>query len=276
MRAPLLCTLLALGIFATAAQAMMLSFAGDRLDFTRPAELATKATWGAEGDRPLDFTADGIGDESLHDRSYRSAWIQTHPIPLGGNGHPYPSASLTVEIGGHLDKHRRSCVSRIFARHSPDLKHWTSWQPLRLRSEEEREALNKRAAQMIPPTQSGKAFIPTVTIDQPVTFVGSLDIPRSVQNRYRAHAARYKAAGLAHPRGHEDLVRWILAEDPDYFATEIPFVGYLQVLVEFDARSGSNRLRSLTIGAFSIVDEMTWLPADEQPDAPKRWNFVAP
>ncbi len=92
----------------------------------------------------------------------------------------------------------------MFARYSPDCKHWSSWQPL-LRNEKE-----------------------TGT----VLFKGELGVPQREREKYEQYIEKYLRKDDQPSDDEEAFVRLILEKEPDFFEHTLPFIGYIQFLVE--------------------------------------------
>lgn len=214
---------------------------------------------------------------------YTEAWVKTEPLALGSWGNPWHDVNLKVEVPGFVDEADWSCVSRVFVRHSPDRRHWTTWQPmfcmrpalLKAEQDEVNEMFEKHGP-FKPVSQ------PIADYKKQIVFACSLTPPRTTRVAYEKLLAEFAATNPPHPRWQKDAVRWILAKDPDYFSREIPFVGYVEFLIEADLGRSPRRLKNVMISATTLVDDLVPtvpLPMDGRVDAPPdgdHWSFVAP
>ncbi len=108
-------------------------------------------------------------------------------------------------------------------------------------------------------------------------FKCSLEIPRSTRASYEQLLSSFAQTNPPRPKFQEDAVRWILAQDPDYFQKEIPFVGYVQFLIEANVGRSPRRLKNVVISGMSLVDGlMGHLTDTNRADFEGAWRFVAP
>lgn len=283
MRAPTLLTALALAAIFPKAFALSLTFAGDRIDFTSTEAVQGKATWSTSSKLPLDFTPAGLGcDAVIADNAMIDASIETKPIAVGTYGQPWLDAGISIDVTGFVDDAGYSCVSRIFVRHSPDLKHWTTWQALTRKQPEQLAAELKRSEeiwQKKPRPLWREVAKDTAQDDylRKIEFVGTLDVPRSIRARFENLLEEFAATKPRRPKFQEDAVRWIIAKDPDYFSDSTPpFVGYVQFQIE--AYLGKERrLKSLIIYCISDADALAGhLQDGNDYSGLDRWQFIAP
>jgi hypothetical protein len=237
----------------------------------RQGAAAPQATWGvtipSDTEYKLDRSTEGLGCEALPERASIEAWVLTEPRALGAYGQPWEECSVTVEIYKGASANR-PFFGKVFVRHGPDKRHWTSWQPLRMQTEHERAALYDQAQKVDesrnpfsrrPPWRSHSHAArysweqtmhrkenlwrewfgspPALDADREsyikqIEFVGELGVPRATRARYERHLEAFAVTQPARPHFQADAVRWLLEREPDYFAREVPFIGYLQVLVE--------------------------------------------
>ena len=143
--------------------------------------------------------------------------ILTRPVGIGLFWRPAQSARIRVELepapleitNGDGKKFHLSS-GQMFARHSPDLEHWTSWQRLSAFA-------------------SGTNRI----------FEGDVGIPGRERARYESLCGEYgKRSDVAWSSDEEAVVRWILQKEPKFFAENAPFIGYVQVLFEGEFVAG--------------------------------------
>ncbi|MFA6287865.1 MAG: hypothetical protein WC661_10820 [Opitutaceae bacterium] len=261
-----------------AVRATILAFVGERLDFDSPDAVKDKATWGGPTEHPLDFKAGGLGSESVMERGEIDAWVRTNPMALGSWGQPWRFAGFSVEVQGFKDG-QRSCVARVFVRHSPDRKHWTTWSAMSLKTAEELEAerivMKKNFKNSLGPF--GDESRPLDQWNKAV-FHCSLEVPRTTRASYEQLLEAFAKTKPPRPKFQEDAVRWILAQYPHYFENQPPFLGYVQFLFEINVGQSPRRLKSVTIGGFSLSDELMGhlTDANRAEYEGKKWSFVAP
>jgi len=142
-------------------------------------------------------------------------------------------------------------LGNVFIRHSPDLKHWTDWQ-----------------------VQEQQPEHPAPNMSQSPRK-GTLAIPRIHREHYQKLCDEFAVNSPDVPFRHEDVVRWILKGDPGYFAKGIPFIGYVQVMVEASL-SDQQRIKGIHVSACSVIDGMVYrIPAQEREELQGKWSFVA-
>lgn len=279
MRAPTLLTAFALAAISTKAFALSLTIAGDRIDFTSPEAVQGKATWSTPSKLPLDFTPAGLGcDAVIADNAMIDACIETKPIAVGTYGQPWLDADISVDVTGFIDEAGYSCVGRVFVRHSPDLKHWTTWQALMRKQPEQLAAELKRWQKKPHPLWREVAHnAAEEEYIRKTIFVGTLDVPRSVRARFENRLEEFAATKPPRPKFQEDALRWILVKDPGYLAESTPsFIGYIQFQIE--AYLGrERRIKSLSISCVSDADPLIGhLQDGNDYSGYDRWQFVAP
>jgi hypothetical protein len=137
--------------------------------------------------------------------------ILTHPVGVGYWHRPTTSVHIRAELSPGpqklTDNDGHSYYAdpgHMYARHSPDRQHWSSWQALTSGSRTNR------------------------------VYEGELAIPGrerySLYERLRLEYAQRDDAPW--PDDEEAAVRWIVSWNPEFFATNLPFIGYVQLLFE--------------------------------------------
>jgi hypothetical protein len=138
--------------------------------------------------------------------------ILTHPVGVGFWHRPTQSVHVRAELSpgpqeltNDDGKSYYDNPGRMYARHSPDHEHWSSWQGLTLVSRTNR------------------------------VYEGELAIPGREHRRYEELRVEYaQRDDVRWPEDEEAAVRWIVSRNPDFFATNLPFIGYVQLLFEGD------------------------------------------
>lgn len=204
---------------------------------------------GAEGS-VLDISEEGLGCSKCTGNSFVFAWVMTSPIPLGSHGQPWDNARLTVSVP-RTKPNDPFALGDAFIRYSPDQKHWTTWQVL------ERQTENPEAGVLRDP------------------YKITLAIPRSTQENYDKLCDEFAATDPSRTFQHADAVRWILQRNPEYFSQEIPFIGYVQVLVE-TGLSDQQRIKGIYVSGFSFIDQMIKrLKPQEREQLQGKWSFAS-
>ena len=157
------------------------------------------------------ITKKGLGwDGESNGQHLGAGEILTHPVGVGYWHRPTTSVHVRAELSPgpqKLTDHGHSYYDTpgyMYARHSPDRQHWSSWQALTLVS-----CTNR-------------------------VYEGELAIPGrerySLYERLRLEYAQRDDAPW--PDDEEAAVRWIVSWNPEFFATNLPFIGYVQLLFE--------------------------------------------
>lgn len=228
----------------------------DRLaiDFTSEAGARGKANWG-EGNA-LNVTANGLGREG-DAASLVYGWIQTKPVAVGRSWRPPLSVSLQVVISPppkpitlRSGQTTMPWWRKLFARFSPDCKHWSSWQALRS-----------------DPTNADLRV-----------FCGELSIPQREREAYSALLTEYAKLDVPWKSDEEGAVRWIIERTPDFFERSIPFIGYVEFLYELPFYGGQriSRFEAAIGWSLSGLHHSPQNPDVLRDRAKTPWRFKAP
>lgn len=196
------------------------------LDFTDP-HVAQQASWTHSASiKPGPHGL--VGEES-------SGWMPfqlqtTEPFAIGSYWQAARAATIYAQLSPAAPLVSNGQTSfpgagRMFARYSPDTKHWSTWQVLGLPLSTELEAC-------------GSGY------PRCYTFSGELIVSQQDRREFDELCSEYqKLSGYS---TDEACVRWILKSQPDFFATHLPFIGYVQFLYEA-VFAGGQRIERLTI-----------------------------
>lgn len=221
------------------------------IDFANEEDARAKAEW-SHPDK-LTFTASGLGRE---EKSWDSDWIQMKPIAVGLSWRPPSGVTIEVKIlpppkAYHRFENGKEIWSSehddLYARYSPDFKHWSSWQVLH------RDEKNTKVG----------------------VFTGELAIPERQRQKYWGYIEEYQKLDVPWTADEEAAVGWILKKEPDFFDHWLPFIGYVQFLFE-PAKLASWRIRSFEatisygVSGLGGPDPSTWRIRDIP------WRFKAP
>jgi len=177
------------------------------IDFANEEDARAKAEW-SHPDK-LTFTAAGLGRE---EKSWDSDWIQTKPIAVGLFWRVPSGVTIEVKILPPPKAHHRfengkeiwSSADDLYARYSPDFKHWSSWQVLH------RDEKNSKVG----------------------VFAGEIAIPERERQKYQRYIDEYQKLDVPWTGNEEAIVDWILKKEPDFFGHSLPLIGYVQFLFE--------------------------------------------
>jgi len=224
------------------------------LDFTKPEEVKAKAKW-SEPEKVAP-SKEGLVWDGDFNRS-REVWIESTPVAVGLSWRPATGVSIEAEVVyGRKWPFNESewpfPVGELYARYSPDRRHWSSWQYL----EGQGTGIRKRPSH---------------------TYKGVLKVPSCEHKPYGKFVSKYSTMDVPWRSDEEAVVRWILENDPRFFEKHLPFVGYVQFL--FETRlSPRFSLKNLTARICYMVGGGHAPPKDksvyEERTGP--WRFVAP
>ena len=224
------------------------------IDFTKPDDAKKKATWAGSG--KLTITNKGLGWDG-EENALREGWIQTQPLAVGLSWRAAQSVNVNVVIKPApklitLPNGQSSTPGPgvVFVRHSPDAKHWSSWQLLN-------DVPDKKA--------------------EVRGFSGRVAIPHRDRPEYELLAEKYHKLDVPWKSDEEALVNWIVKQQPDFFRDHRPFIGYVQFLFE-ESFWGGRRITHFEARASFGLSGLHAEPRDKDAytnrDIP--WRFPAP
>ena len=201
-------------LVASSAQASILDFKSLAIDFTNPADARDKATW-SEPDK-LTVSTNGLGWDG-EAASSRDGWIQTIPLALGLSWRPPYAVSVRVSVHPKptefvLNNGQKSTpyAGDVYVRYSTDLLHWSTWQVL----------------------QTSEPQSNTEKQNPGRHFSGTVRVPYSERDEYGKLISEYARLDVPWQSDEDAAVRWILEKEPDFFAKQLPFIGYVQFRYE--------------------------------------------
>lgn len=248
------------------AGASIVGFTSVEIDLTDAGDAKEKATWGPES---FNVTNQGLGWEGEH-RSSRDFQLTTQPIGIGTSWRPTTSAGVRVTLSPETRGYKLANgqqayenVGQVFVRYSPDRKHWSSWQAVGFSAEAHQESQENAAVKA--------GYTPFLR-----SYSTSIAVPRTARERYSDHLSEYMQSDVVWNCDEEALCRQLVADDPDYFQTEQPFVGYVQVMYE-GSLSGGMRLEKMKVDISWVVGGLHSIPKDPKvaEDRDGVWQFVA-
>jgi len=200
------------------------------LDFTKPEEVKNKATWNRADN--VFLSKEGLGFNGPDKSSLDFRIESTEPVAVGWSWRPVIAVSITatLEPPGQFKIEGTGTTypsGQLYARYSPDGKHWSSWHNLPVQGPEPGKKPQQR-------------------------YAGTLRVPYKEQDAYRRLVEEYSRMDVPWASDEEAAVRWILQKDPKFFEKSLPLVGYVQFLYETSLRGGQRieRIRfELSYGA---------------------------
>lgn len=232
-----------------------------QIDFTNNTDAQAKATW--SNPEELEVTEDGLGWDGQVTSS-RSIWIRTIPFAIGFSWYPPINSSITLrmqpEIYEHIlnGKKHTSYPGNLYVRYSPDLLHWSTWQAVQCKQQN----------------------INGVTKSDGRNFTGYISIPICERQQYQELLFEYEKLDVPWKSDEDAAVRWIVENDPDFFAKQLPFIGYVEFLYENDFRGGERitkfeaELCYSTGGPIHFPEDGKKIPEYKGPET-ETWSFKA-
>ncbi len=228
------------------------------IDFTLPEQAAKLCTW--SDPEHLGCTKDGFGWDG-DKRTSRDGWIETKPLAIGTGWRPTHNAGVRIKIQTNYPAivstgpHSKAFYTpRVYVRYSADRVHWSDWQPTDLNED---------------PRAPGT-----------VLYTTRVGVPRRTSQAYHAKLQEWsRRDDIAWASDEDEFCRWLVKQDPDYFAKVRPFVGYVQFLLETSFK-GSQRLTRFEADVHWAVSGIQALKSAKGPAAEKRkvsrdgWNFI--
>ncbi len=182
----------------------------------------------------------------------RDFWLQTQPMPAGPSWRPPRIVSVTVRlVGAEMSGQDSQGFLRAWARYGADRVHWSSWFPL--------------------PGATPRGLT--------TEFTGTLVKPYYAPSRYQSLMSDWWRTTPAWSSDEHEYALWLAANHRDVFQSEIPVMGYVQVLVEGNAQRFS--LKGVSIGisssgsGLSSVDVGGTRPA-KRTGIDDKWFFQLP
>jgi len=246
----------AMAAAASPAGATILDFRQLVIDLTDAVDAGAKATWSEPGDVRLTDAGLGFDDDPT---ASRDGWIETTPLAVGTWWRPATGVSVRVAMTPAperitLPNGQETTPYKGFAyvRYSPDRVHWSTWQAM-------------EDAEGRPGAKPGRSWF------------ASVRVPGCAREAYAAELAAYQKRDVPWTSDEEAAVKWITARQRDFFARNLPFVGYVQVRFE-GAFVGGRRFTTLAVDVTAAISGMSTIPKD--PDATTSrggdpWSFDA-
>lgn len=219
------------------------------IDFTKMSKDDLRVSF--EPADKLTLTKQGLGWDGDAKSEYVGSFT-TAPIATGTAWRPAAGVTLVGTVCP-VSQVFRSGVWRgqLFVRYSPDKKHWSSWQVLQNTTE----------------PKPG---------DKGTEFSGRLHVPQIERHRYDELIQQYHKLDVPWGSDEEAAVKWILQKQSDFFAKNLPFIGYIQFHFEGPFRGGQ-RITSFDYSISWGIGGLHLPPKD--PNARKNsegpWRFDA-
>ncbi|MBI5095200.1 MAG: hypothetical protein HZB26_22545 [Candidatus Hydrogenedentes bacterium] len=183
--------------------------------------------------------------------------LQTEPVAVGWSWRTVYAVRMRAEVvppGEYKIQNNSTALppGQFFARYSPDRKHWSTWQAL---------SCDQPPVDPAHPKQS---------------YHGTLRVPESERAQYKDMLASYNGQDVPWKSDEEAAVKWMVEQQPDFFNKQLPFIGYVQFMVEV-GREGRQKIEQLKFeldyGAGGLLSPPTNPDVFVSRDGP--WRFEA-
>lgn len=230
-------------VLAAGAPASILSSTADVVAFN-PADPPEGATWSSQWqltDHRLVFPPPAPGT------SYE-AWFQTGPLPVGLAWRPPSSARFAITVQGEAED---GFPLDAFARYGCDGVHWSTWYPL---------------------TKTASPPFPLPGAVQSYSL--ELRVPYPAQQAYRNKMQEWWRTDPDWSSDEDAFCRWLTEQEPDFFAREMPFLGYVQFLFESAGLGQDLRIQAIHVQKTWGVGGLSSIPKPGvQTDSEGPWHF---
>ncbi|MBL9122709.1 MAG: hypothetical protein JNG90_03690 [Planctomycetaceae bacterium] len=210
--------MLALGLPAPASAASILGSQRLSIDFTNLEQAGMKASFSPAGKLHIDRR--GLGWEGDANEIVEG-WIQTCPLAVGLSWRPATSvrieAALRPTSEGASGAAAPQNGARLYVRYSPDRQHWSTWQALRPGPNPQGKSPSARGSH----------------------FHGDIQVPEREREAYLQLLGAYAERDVPWKSDEEAAAAWIVEHDPEFFARQLPFIGYVEFLLEVSFRGGA-------------------------------------
>lgn len=221
--------------------ASMLGYQTLELDFGNPG-ISKIVRWSNKN--MVGVESGGLGFDGESNQVVDVSLETTEPYAIGYSWRPAQSAQFDIEITPPLKpitlpngETSVPFTGQFYVRYSPDAKHWSSWQVL--------------------------AGVIGVGKESKWTFKGQVGVPQKERESYQNFLSSYSKMDVPWTSDEEAAVKWILKKEPDFFANQIPFVGYLQFLFE-NQLFGGQRIQKIKIGIGYGISGLATIPKDKK------------
>jgi hypothetical protein len=233
-------------VCGTTAVAVVFSGQSLDLDFTSP-DIVKQVSWTPT--RSVKLGSNGLFLDLPSRMGIGQFQLQTtEPLALGVYWQAVRGASIWASLTP-VDTGQ----AVLFVRYSVDAKHWSTWQSLSRPSTESR-------------------CLPTYPQCQ--VFTGELAVPHQQSEEFDQLCGQYASQHRGEVTDEEECAQWIVQSQPDFFATHLPVIGYVQFLYEKRMLSGGERIEHLNFHLGFAYGSNFHDPGHAPPGTP--WRFRAP
>lgn len=238
MRVVAITAVLALFI-APQSRAAVLGFESEEIDFTRG-----KAPAGVTWSKNMTLRAKGLQSPAYKKNAIHEIWLQTNKLPVGQAWRPPRGAKMWLSVVGVGEGRSHPDV---FVRYGVDGVHWSTWYQLQPSEQPKDGAL--------------------------WTFEVHLQLPSLIVRRYDELMKGWVETDPNFVSDEDAYCRWLAKTHPDYFATEIPFLGWVQFRIEQRSSERPVRIEKLKAEFSWATGGLHMAPKDGKYPEPSKWHF---
>ena len=214
----LLIALAMLGLAASVALGIIMANESAEIVFEK-GKVPEGVTW----ERNLALTDAGLAVPAPEGNVDYELWVQTQMIPPGYAWRPPGGVQITLAVFG---SGWQNTPIEAYVRYGCDAVHWSTWYRMPEGGRPAKEALK--------------------------TYEYDLALPRVAVEPYQEIMLDWMQNAEPNWSSDEDeFCRWLAKKDPDFFAREIPVIGYLQFRLEYGGVNPNVKIKSMSI-------EMGW------------------
>ena len=207
-----------------------------------PASLNRDVTWS----KNLSLKSTGIEAQDMPENQSQDIWIQTHPFPIGLSWRPPSAANFSLIVNASPD-----IEPQYFIRYSCDKVNWSSWYVFSKVDGKQKDVQNN--------------------------YETRIWLPYLAYERYRQLMREWWKTSPNWSSDENEFCEWLVKREYDFFAKDMPFIGYVQVRAEKIFARSAFSIKSITIRYSWAVGGLSSIPKDRSKSretSDEKWYFV--
>lgn len=225
-------------------------FSGDREQIIfAPDKISKEISWSPG----FSLKESGLETKILPINQSQDVWLQTHAFPVGVSWRPPTSVNFKIYFNGSITKldSMFPIEPQIYVRYSCDKVNWSTWYKANTKDKKTEEGLK--------------------------IYESSILLPQAAIEKYNKLKIEWWKTSPAWSSDEHEFCEWLFQKEPDFFAKEFPFLGYVQVRLEKFSVNTSQNIKSLTVEFYSSVSGLTSPSRDNskvRKNTGDKWFFV--
>jgi hypothetical protein len=192
--------------------------------------------------------------KELPSNQSQDIWIQTHAFPIGLSWRPPTGANFSVYFDGTVNDADQiyKIEPQIFIRYSCDKLNWSTWYSF--------EKTDRRSK------------------DGLTIYESRIQLPASAGENYRNLMREWWKTIPLWSSDETEFCEWLSKRDAQFFVTEKPFLGYVQLRLEKPSVNKAQTIKSMTIEYSWSVGGLASIPKDKtkvRKNTGEKWFFEA-